>query len=136
MRRFYVIRDEDVSGTSGTGLICEGFQASNGKVSLHWLGAYPSTTVWDSMEQATHIHGHGGLTRMVWLDDEEGNQRPTADVRAECALAQSKSKPVNRLAASGTDDGRRFVVRRGSRMSDGSILLDNGTVLLDDGTVL
>lgn len=70
MRRFFFQRDEDVSGTSGTGIVVHGIQFSDGTVVVHWLGDRPSTVVWQSIEDAIYIHGHGGGTRLVWVDIE------------------------------------------------------------------
>lgn len=35
IRRF-ILRSEDVSGTSGTGVVAEGVEFSNGQVAIHW----------------------------------------------------------------------------------------------------
>jgi hypothetical protein len=68
MRRFTLERDVDVSGISGTGRVAEGCQWSDGTVSIRWLGGRPSIVFWTSLADAEAIHGHGGVTRFVWLD--------------------------------------------------------------------
>lgn len=72
IRTFKVIRDKDVTGVSGTGVILEGVRFSDGHVAIHWIGSkYPWTTpVPEGIEAVLDIHGHGGLTRLVW-DDEQ-----------------------------------------------------------------
>jgi hypothetical protein len=70
MRRFRLVRDEDVSGVSGTGLVAEGCTFSDGHVALHWLGRWPATTGHEHIDAVYEIHGHEGLTRVVWLDTE------------------------------------------------------------------
>jgi hypothetical protein len=71
-RRFVLNRTEDISGISGTGVIAEGVLFSSGKAVLNWtvntLAGIPSVTVFDSIEQVETIHGHGGATRIEWLD--------------------------------------------------------------------
>jgi hypothetical protein len=39
---------------------------------LHWVSQWPSSVVHyeRGMESVEHVHGHGGKTRIVWLDDE------------------------------------------------------------------
>jgi hypothetical protein len=40
MRLFSLVRDEDVSGISGTGPIAEGVEFTDGSVALRWLVAW------------------------------------------------------------------------------------------------
>jgi len=68
MRRFELHRDQDVSGVSGTGLVAQGVQFDDGTCALRWLGEHHSTAVYDDAVDIELIHGHGGATRMVWLD--------------------------------------------------------------------
>jgi hypothetical protein len=62
----HIERDEDVHGVSGTGRICEIFEASNGKVVVIWVTSTPSVVVFDSLKAAEFPHSHGGKTRIVW----------------------------------------------------------------------
>ncbi|MGW1498972.1 hypothetical protein ACWCQW_10440 [Streptomyces mirabilis] len=74
---FRVHRDQDVSGISGTGVVAEGVQFSDGWVVTHWLDQAPmwepKTDVWHhkGTGPVTKIHGHGGATRIVWTRDED-----------------------------------------------------------------
>ena len=68
MRRFYLQRDEDVSGVSGGGIVAEGVALADGTAVLRWLGERRSTVVWSSIDDALAIHGHGGATRVEWID--------------------------------------------------------------------
>lgn len=69
MRRFHLHRDHDVSGVSGTGIVAEGVEFSDGTVVLRWLsGKHRSTVVWPDIAGVEAIHGHNGATRIVWLD--------------------------------------------------------------------
>ncbi len=70
-RRYGLYRMDDVSGVSGTGLVCEVAEFSDGHAALHWLGRYPTTTpVPQGIRVIVKIHGHGGKTRLVSLDTE------------------------------------------------------------------
>lgn len=68
MRRFVLNRKEDVSGVSGTGVVVEGVEFSDGTVALRWLGERPSLVFWKNIEDAIGIHGHNGLTIVEWID--------------------------------------------------------------------
>lgn len=68
-RRFVLQRHEDVSGQSGTGFVAEGCLFSTGVAVIQWNGPHASTVVWPSIEHALAIHGHGGRTEIVWLDE-------------------------------------------------------------------
>src|SRR5579872_1239536 len=44
-RRFVLVRHEDVSGVSGTGVVAEGVAFSNGVVALQWASEFPTSVV-------------------------------------------------------------------------------------------
>lgn len=69
MKRFQLVRDEDVSGVSGTGLVAEGIEFTDGTAVLRWLTEHASTAVYLSMELVELIHGHEGKTRIRWIDE-------------------------------------------------------------------
>jgi hypothetical protein len=66
-RVFVLMRDEDISGVSGTGLVAWGVEFPDGRVATRWNSDVAQTCAWDSMEHVEKIHGHGGATRIVWL---------------------------------------------------------------------
>lgn len=76
MRRFHLQRNEDETGVSGTGRVAEGCQFSNGKVALTWLTEqhqingdnWSSVGLYASIEAVDLVHGHGGLTQIVFED--------------------------------------------------------------------
>jgi len=77
MRRFRLIRHEDVSGVSGTGVVAEGVRFSTGKVALSWCSNLHSVTVYDAVDDLERIHGHEGRTSIEWIDpDGQDGQCP------------------------------------------------------------
>jgi hypothetical protein len=68
MRRFYLVRKEDVSGVSGVGIVAEGILFGTGKAVLSWVTQYRSVAVYDSIDELEQIHGHDGRTVIEWLD--------------------------------------------------------------------
>lgn len=67
-RRFRLVRDVDVSGTSGTGVVAEGVEFSNGRVVMHWISQLDSLEIIDNMHVLIAIHGHEGRTKVEWMD--------------------------------------------------------------------
>ena len=76
MRRFHLERDIDETGVSGVGRVAEGVQFSHGLCALTWLTeqhqinghVWSSIAAYPSIETIELVHGHGGLTRIVWDD--------------------------------------------------------------------
>lgn len=68
MRRFLLRREEDVSGTSGTGVVAEGIEFSNGQVAVHWISQLESVNVYANQKVTNQLHGHDGRTTIEWLD--------------------------------------------------------------------
>lgn len=74
-RRFYLMRHEDKTGISGTGVVADGVVWQTGAVTLHWLGGSESYNNWPGPNAIAGIertHGHGGATSIVYRDDENG----------------------------------------------------------------
>lgn len=67
-RRFQLHRDEDESGVSGVGVVAEGIEFTGGMTALSWLSPYEAVNVYANMKVVEALHGHGGKTRVVWLD--------------------------------------------------------------------
>lgn len=65
-RFFHLVRTKDASGVSGTGIVAEGCEFSNGKVAVAWVSGINSVIVYDSVADVEKIHGHGGATQIVW----------------------------------------------------------------------
>ena len=69
LRRFYLDRDADISGTSGLGRVAEGVELPDGRVILWWTGAPHSIGFYGSLAEMEAVHGHGGDTRVTWEGD-------------------------------------------------------------------
>lgn len=70
MRRFELHRDVDVSGVSGTGVVAEGVQFADGTCAMRWLSVTPSSEQFRNVIELSAVHGHDGLTKVLWLDAE------------------------------------------------------------------
>ena len=67
-KAFHLLRKEDATGISGTGIVAVGVQLPTGRAVLEWLGSINSITIHQDMEQLAAVHCHGGLTEVIWED--------------------------------------------------------------------
>ena len=67
MQEFYLSRDEDVSGTSGTGIVARGIVLPSGKCVLEWTSFHTSIALYNNVQDVESIHGHGGKTKVVLI---------------------------------------------------------------------
>lgn len=65
MRLFELHRIEDVSGVSGTGIVAQGVEFSDGTCALRWLTDHASTAVYKDRKTLEKIHLHEGKTKLV-----------------------------------------------------------------------
>ena len=63
-RSFHLNRLEDASGVSGTGIVANGVEFSDGQCVLHWRDS-GSIGVYSSLAKLEEIHGHQGRTLVV-----------------------------------------------------------------------
>ena len=79
-RRFELVRNEDVSETSGTGVVAVGVEYPDGAVHMQWRNAANDDLETDAngcafkpapdgLAATTEIHGHDGRTTVRFLDD-------------------------------------------------------------------
>jgi hypothetical protein len=70
MQTFELVREVDVSGVSGTGVVAEGIVFSNGKAVLGWNSEVHSVCVYDNIQALEQIHGHGGCTKIRYKENQ------------------------------------------------------------------
>jgi hypothetical protein len=79
-RRFKLVRTEDVSGTSGTGVVAYGVEYPDGAVHMQWRNQENDDLSTDSngcafkpapdgIEATIEIHGHEGRTEVRFIDE-------------------------------------------------------------------
>ena len=66
MRTFYLERLEDETGISGTGVVTQGVEFSDGTCVMKWLTGTSSIGIYNSIEELIQIHGHEGKTVLRW----------------------------------------------------------------------
>jgi hypothetical protein len=106
-RPFELVRSEDVSGVSGTGVIAHGVEWQDGTVAIRWLGERASTVIWNSLDDAMRIHGHEGRTHYRYIGDD--------DVLPEQAVLEVIGE-LDTEAANSKDGSARFAYRAAAEM--------------------
>lgn len=67
MRLFYLDRIRDETGVSGTGIVVEGVEFSDGSVAIRWLTATNSLGIYRNIDDLLTLHGHNGGTVLRWI---------------------------------------------------------------------
>lgn len=65
---FHLKRNEDESGVSGTGIVAEGVEFSNGMVAMTWLSPHRAINVYESIKTVEMLHGHEGKTQIIYQE--------------------------------------------------------------------
>lgn len=77
-RRFHLERDVDETGVSGVGQVAVGVafppHHRSGRAALCWLTALASASFYRSIADVQAIHGHGGKTRVVFVDGQPAEE--------------------------------------------------------------
>lgn len=68
MRRFELVRDEDVSGVSGVGVVAKGVEFDDGLCVMRWCSTKTSTAIYNTWTELLDIHGHEGRTKLRFID--------------------------------------------------------------------
>ena len=70
IRRFYLVRNQDLSGVSGTGIVAEGVTFSSGLTVLRWLREPQAVGMYPSLSDLMAVHGHAGATQVHFIDPD------------------------------------------------------------------
>lgn len=79
LRRFQLVRREDLTGCTGCGVVAQGVEFGDGSVVMRWLVSPPSTVVRASVAEVVQVHGHEGRTELEFLDPPELPAPPAVD---------------------------------------------------------
>jgi len=101
MRRFYLDRQQDVSGRSGTGYVAEGVEYSDGIVAMRWTTATATTVLFKSMDDVEKIHGHEGRTVICYVDAVHSTPADTQKDAYAVAQAELETAEAGGGQASG-----------------------------------
>lgn len=92
-----MIRREDVSGVSGTGVVAVGVVLPDGQCVMQWVTDLSSTTIYRNLNDLIAIHGHGGRTTIEVLAN--------LDWTIRAGQRQTRGRPRRRRRDSNSLDG-------------------------------
>ncbi len=94
VKTFKLVRDCDVTGVSGTGVVAEGVTFNSGQTVICWMRPPYTVSVFSSPDAVLGVHGHGGNTRIVWDSGARVKKRPGKG----CLRDDLKAKDCGRAA--------------------------------------
>ncbi|TXH54508.1 MAG: hypothetical protein E6Q97_10785 [Desulfurellales bacterium] len=99
MRIYQMVRDEDETGNSGTGVVGEVVKFSDGRCVLAWSKdsnalAVSSLVVYSSINDLLKVHGHGGKTRIESIESVRCQACGCTWERAQMREAVIDGKPA------------------------------------------
>ena len=65
MKRFYLLRHEDLHSNSGTGVVAEGVIFDDGTGAFTWLTPIKTVTTFWKVGEVKKLHGHEGRTEVI-----------------------------------------------------------------------
>jgi hypothetical protein len=75
IRRFHFVRSEDVSGVSGTGIVAEGVEFTDGSIVVRWLSHTASFGTFSNLKTFLAVHGHNGAGTVEWVDPDPSEDK-------------------------------------------------------------
>lgn len=66
MKTFFLQRDIDISGVSGTGIIAHGVILPSGKVVMEWITTHGSIAIYENINEVQVLHAHKGTTHLIY----------------------------------------------------------------------
>jgi hypothetical protein len=70
-RRFHLVRNEDATGVSGTGIVARGIEFPSGYCLMQWVvPPAQSIAIYENVDDLIKIHGHSGKTLVEYIEDE------------------------------------------------------------------
>lgn len=65
IKEFHLVRVEDESGISGTGVVARGVILPSGSVCMEWSTFHSSICLYKNISDVEAIHGHHGKTLVI-----------------------------------------------------------------------
>lgn len=96
MRKFFLLRHEDVHNNSGVGVVAQGVQFDNGMASMTWLTDEPTVTNFNrGIRGIKRLHGHDGKTEVII----EGDKKTAAKYEMCLDVVRSKKSKAKHSKA-------------------------------------
>lgn len=94
-----LLRHEDESGVSGTGVVADIFEYPDGWCVMHWRSNTPSTNIYPNTKAMTAVHSHGGKTEIVFYAeiDSPRNEEELSSLMNALASKEEAEKEREQL---------------------------------------
>ena len=66
LRKFHLMRIQDATGISGTGIVAVGVMFPSGVCIMEWTTPIKSVGSYNSVADLEALHGHNGMTKVVF----------------------------------------------------------------------
>jgi hypothetical protein len=76
VRDFVLIRDKDLTGKSGIGVVAEGVVFMDGFAILKWLREPYALGIYETIDALISVHGHEGNTRVEFIEKNTSISNP------------------------------------------------------------
>lgn len=105
MKRFYLLRHEDLHGHAGLGVVAEGVIFDDGTGSFTWLTPIKTVTNFWKVTEVIGLHGHEGRTEIIiegqdvrfdWCVEQAKLKKDLADRKMEKAFSDKKIEALAR----------------------------------------
>lgn len=83
IQEFHLVRIEDETGISGTGMVARGVVLPSGAVVMEWQTFHSSICYYKNLSDVESIHGHNGKTKVVMGPPKDPNAVKTARKRKD-----------------------------------------------------
>jgi hypothetical protein len=92
MKRFYLLRHEDLHGHAGTGVVAEGVVFDDGSGAFTWLTPIKTVTTFWHIRDVKKLHGHEGRTEVIMEGRDKRFDWCVEQVKIKKDLADHKEK--------------------------------------------
>jgi hypothetical protein len=76
IKEFHLVRIEDETGISGTGIVARGVILPSGAVCMEWQTFHSSVCIYKNISDVESIHGHNGKTLLVMGPPPSTTEKP------------------------------------------------------------
>jgi hypothetical protein len=73
---FILVRDKDITGRSGTGIVAEGVVFTDGFAILKWLREPYALGIYETVEALISVRGHEGNTHIEFIEKNTSISNP------------------------------------------------------------
>lgn len=93
MKTFYLLRNEDVHGHAGLGVVAEGVIFDDGGAVMTWLTKWKTTTTFENILAVHELHSHSGRTEVI-VEGARGKAKQFEFCKQQAKLKKKQLKKL------------------------------------------